>query len=563
MANGGFFGGFAESFSAGMQQRRLREQMGMEDERAKRQETIQQQQFQMQLGQRQKEAEAQQEFQRLQAEHQKEQLEIQKKQFDHSISMGFEKAFDPKTPKAYRRYLLTTMARQLGSDPKAPEFNDLLTMINSAEDEELENLRTTIGTILPTLAPGERAALAKTVFAGQMNIQQLTGIADAMRKGQIKQEALERFSGGGEQQQQPTGTEQPQQDGNVRPDGGIDIFAEDADGFIMRDPGDEEETAEQPQSPEQQQPELSPAMAKRQAEIEQTKARRDFFQKNDMMEDARLEEAKLDDLMRAGEMEPELQEELARRKVTGEQEAKLDEMVNPAEMLAVGMPGTQMTKRDAQKYGISVGTMNGEALMKINQQKGAVKNTVRQIAELKILAQKAGPAAIGPVGVFVRSMDSFIEQALAIPDIAKMGNREFRKNTSRLARETFNELPEKSAIIQSRIIDLTRSMARARDTGMLSNQDIEDARRQLAAAGGSMEQFLAVLDDMQDRVLEGGATSLQALFAVKPLDLMTRAEHSEIINAPGVPRMMAEAIRKIQEQRLKESKRLQELYDAK
>ena len=541
MAEGGFFGGFAESFSAGMQQRRLREQMGMEAERDKARLLQDQQQFQQTLEQRQKEAEVQQEFQRRQDERATEMQKLQVQKAELDFKMGFEKAFDPKTPKSYRKYLFQTMRSHLGVDGKQQGAKDFEAFVNGLEDEELDTWRTVVGSMMKGASPGEVLAISKLMASGEATLPMLTEIAGAMQKGQTRQEILEKFSGGLPQDSEgmpsvsdvvpgsiPPGPDDISLTGEPDVDGGTGNFEAPA-------------TATQPD-----------VLKERQAEIEKTKARRDAFHDAGLLEDARLEEQKLDDLMRAGEMEPEVRGAIKRAELSAEEELELDKTVNPAEMLAVGMPGVKMTKREAQQLGIAVGTLKPDDLVKLNQQKGSVRSTVRQIAELKILAQKAGPTAIGPVGTFVRSMDSFIEQGLAIPNLAGMSDKEFRKNTAKLARETFNELPEKSAIIQSRIIDLTRSMARARDTGMLSNQDIEDARRQLAAAGGSMEQFLAVLDDMQDRVLQGAASNVEAVLAVQPLDLMPSDQLSEMLADPNVPAVMSGAIEKEVDRRIKE-----------
>ncbi|HEU4984818.1 MAG TPA: hypothetical protein VFT58_04190, partial [Nitrososphaera sp.] len=150
----------------------------------------------------------------------------------------------------------------------------------------------------------------------------------------------------------------------------------------------------------------------------------------------------------------------------------------------------------------------------INSQKAAAHSSIKQIDSLQEIIT---PAAVGNVGKFVRGVDSFIDQAFALTDIAGMDLSAFRRKTRGVVGKN---LPETSAVIQSRVVDLAYSMAKAKDDGRLSDQDVARFREQLGESG-SVPQFMAVLDDMKDRVRSQASGEIEALTGVKPIDLMT------------------------------------------
>lgn len=155
------------------------------------------------------------------------------------------------------------------------------------------------------------------------------------------------------------------------------------------------------------------------------------------------------------------------------------------------------------------------------------------------------PAAVGKVGSFVRGVDSFIDQALGLGNIAGMDLGQFRKKMRGIIGEN---LPETSAVIQSRVVDLAYSIAKSKDDGRLSDQDIARFREQLGESG-SVPQFMAVLDDMKERMRSSAAGEIEALTGVKPIDLMTGAEMNAAIEEIDDADMLRAMIKE-QERRL-------------
>lgn len=475
-----FFEGFAQSFSKGVEQRRLREQLRLEDAREQRREKIQQEQFQQRQQLQQDQFEALERFRAQQNQLREKQVALEARKADLDFANGFMKAFDPKTPKSARRFLLGSMANHLGIDRKSQQFKDFDALVTGLEDEQLDALRGSIAAMIPEAPPGQIMDFAKSIMAGNLTLPQLTEAVGKMQTQKTREKIMESAGGA------------PQADTSQVQGGGASATA----------------TVDMaPKGPLEQ----------RRAEIEAAKRRADAFQKAGLMQDAQLELQKIRDLESAGEFEPELRGAIKGQELEAEEKIKLEKPVSPAVTRILGIPGVKLTEGRARELGIATDILDAKTLRDINSQKAAASSSIEQIDNLQEIIT---PAAIGNVGKFVRGVDSFIDQAFAIGDIAGLDLGGFRKKTRGIMKEN---LPETSAVIQSRVVDLAYSMAQARDGGRLSDQDIQRFREQLGESG-SVPQFLAVLDDMKDRIRSQTSGSIEALTGVKPIDLMTATE---------------------------------------
>ena len=472
-----FFEGFAQGMNKGIEQRRLRDQMRLEDAREKRREAVQQEQFQQRQQLQERQFKALEEFRNQQNKFRETQMQMQVRQADLQFATGFMKAFDPKIPKSARRFLLGSMARHLGVDPKSQQFKDFDTLVGGLEDENLDALRGTISAILPESKnnPGMIMDFAKTIMSGQMTLPQLMEVVEKTRANKSREEIIGGATGG-------------EQEGNIL----------------------------QPTPMSGAMPESDP-IADRQGQIEEARKRRDEFQKRGMLQDAQMEQTKIRDLQQAGEFEPELQGEIEKRKQQQKQAVELEKPVSPAITRILGLPGMKMTEGRARELGIATDILDAKTLKDINVQKAAAHTTIRQIEELQDMIV---PGAIGPVGAFARATNAFMEQALAIPDAGGLTSAQFNKAVKDIIPK---ELAERSAVIRSRMTDLAFNMAKAVDGGRLSNQDVERFQQALGESG-SESQFIAVLDDMKERLRSGAATDIEAVTGVKPIDLMTLDE---------------------------------------
>lgn len=548
---GGFFEGFGKTFGPalqkGMQERKLREQFELEDEREKARMRQQQEQFERTQSLQEREFEALQEFRTKEAERAQKQAEIQARLAEVEYAKGFEKAFDPKTPPAYRKYLLRSMARGQGVDTNSAEFKDFEEFIKNSEAEEIESLRTVIGGMLPSLGPGQIYAMSKAVFSGQLPMSELNKLSEELRKDKNVKDIL---GGGGAVAV------------GAQPADGVDIFegapAELGEGAaqppsmepdISGTERDLEDFGNHPLADEEgaAEPEVKPdLLAERRAEIEATKKRRDAFQAAGLLDHARLEEQKLDDLMKAGEFEPELRGAIKGAELSAEEKQKWEQPVNSGSLRVVGLdPQLQLTRREARQLGIDVEALDDPKTRKeINTQKAAVHSSIKQIDEL---SKMITPAAIGPVGTLVRNADSLMEQAMAIQDITGISSAKFKRT---VGKDFLRGLPETSAVIKSRVIDLAYTMAVAKDSGRLSDQDIQRFREQLGESG-SAQQFITVLQDMKDRLRSGTAKQVEGLTGVVPFDLMTTSELIENARQTKDATLLG-AIKRETERRLKE-----------
>lgn len=475
-----FFEGFAQSFSKGVEQRRLRDQMRLEDQRERRKEAIQQEQFRQRQQLQEDQFKALENFRAQQNQLREKQLAIQTRQSDLEFANGFMKAFDPKTPKSARRFLLGSMANHLGVDRKSQQFKDFDALVSGLEDEQLSALRGSIAAMIPDAQPGQIMDFAKAIMDGNLTIPQLT---EAISKTQTQKTRA--------QIMESSGTGQPADTSQVQ-GGGASASAT----VNMGQPN---------------------ALEQRRGEIDAAKKRAEAFQKAGLLQDAQLELQKIRDLESAGEFEPELRGAIKKEELDAEEKIKLEKPVSPAVTRILGIPGVKLTEGRARELGIATDILDAKTLRDVNSQKAAAHSSIKQIDSLQEIIT---PAAVGNVGKFVRGVDSFIDQAFALTDIAGMDLSAFRRKTRGVIGEN---LPETSAVIQSRVVDLAYSMAKAKDDGRLSDQDVARFREQLGESG-SVPQFLAVLDDMKDRVRSQAAGEIEALTGVKPIDLMTVEE---------------------------------------
>lgn len=503
-----FFEGLAQGITQGVQNKRLRDQMRLEDARERRREQIQQDQFQQRQNMQREQMDALERYRAGQQELQQKQLAIQTRKADLDFANGFMKAFDPKTPKSARRFLLGTMANHLGVDRKSQQFKDFDALVTGLEDEQLSALQGSIAAMLPDAQPGQIMDFAKTIMNGQMTLPQLTEAIGKTQVQKTREKIIEESIGGQDTSQTIGGGAMATGTANLGPP----------------DP-----------------------LAERKAEIEATKKRRDAFHKAGLMEDMRAEQQKLKDLESAGEFEPELRGAIKKEELSAEEALKLEKPVSPAITRILGIPGMKLTEGRARELGIDTAILDGKTLRDINTQKAAATSSIDQIDKLREIIT---PAAVGNVGRFVRGVDSFIDQAFAIPDVAGLDLSAFRKKTRGIIGEN---LPETSAVIQSRVVDLAYSMAQARDGGRLSDQDILRFREQLGESG-SVPQFLAVLDDMKDRIRSQTSGNIEALTGVKPIDLMTAAELNSAIDEIEDVDMMRAVIKEQERRRGRKQK---------
>ena len=503
-----FFEGFAQSFSKSVDQRRLRDQLRLEDERERRREAIQQERFQEQQKLQRDQFQALEQFRTKQNEMRQQQLLLETRKADLDFAQGFSKVFDPAVPKSARRFLLGSMASRIGVDPKSQQFKDMDALVSGLDDETLDSLRGTIAAMVPDAQPGQIVDFAKTIMSGKMTLPQLTDIVGKMRKEKTREQIIK--------------------DMNKTPEGGqqgSQLLAPQSLGEAMPKPG---------------------LLEGRKAEIDKIKKRRDAFHDAGLLEDARLEEQKLDDLMKAGEFEPELRGAIKRAEIEQEEAIKLEKPVSPAILRAIGLSGIKMTEGKARELGITTELLDAKTLREVNEKKTAAHTALRQMEELREMIK---PGAIGPVGTFARATNAFLEQAAAIPEASGMTPAQFNKAVRGMIPK---ELATQSAVIRSRVIDLSFNLAKAVDDGRMSNQDVERFATALGESG-SESQFIAVLDDMKERIRSGAASSIEGLTGVKPLDLMTSSELREGIEAVE-DADMRRAIIKEQERRLKGKK---------
>lgn len=475
-----FFEGFADSFAKSSQQRKMRDQLRLEDAKEQRREAQQAEQFQQRRQDQEKQFQAMEQFRAKQNEFRATQLGLQQRAADLEFVKGFSKIFDPKTTKGAKKLMLGTMATHLGIDRKGQQFKDLETYLSGMEEEEQKNFGAALMAAVPNAQPGQIKAMTKAMFTEGLTVTQAADLLDKATKKQTIQKINEQFdpmSGGGAQRSQLLA---PQSLGEAQPKPGL--------------------------------------LEQQQAQIKRATEHRDALLQEGLTAEANAQQNIIDGLSKAGEMNPELRGAVKSAEIKAEDEAELDQLASPKHLRLVGVdPNAKMTKRHARNLGIDT-DLDNDTVMDLSKRKAAVHSTMKQIDELTDMIE---PGAIGVVGTTARAIDSFLSQAGAVTGVLGMNRAEFGKATKKA--ETTMGLAVKSAIIRSRIVDLSYDMAKARDGGRLSNQDIERFQEMLGKSN-SEPQFKAVLQDMKDRLRSGASTDIESLTGVKPVDLMTKEE---------------------------------------
>jgi len=213
MGSGGigmFAGKFAESFAAGVRQRRLREQMAIEEEMKAAKEKRLKDQFDMTMEFKQEQAKKLDEYRSRvlqdneeaasaitkyrqgQLEIQQKQLELQKKATDVQIWGQLDKAFDASKPKALRKLILKQTAKQLGVNPKSEEYKDFEAALN--DDELAGQIKSALGVFGGKFQPGQLTALANGIMTGKVPADK---ILDMMAQAQQQQQFSDIMDGGG------------------------------------------------------------------------------------------------------------------------------------------------------------------------------------------------------------------------------------------------------------------------------------------------------------------------------------------------------------------------------
>lgn len=168
---GAFAQGFTNSFQSSLQQRRLREQMDLENSMKIEREKRLNEQFEQQQSLRERQFEALEEWRTGQREVQQKQLEIQQKNGDLQVMGAWEKVLDPTKPKALRRFMFKQLSSSLGIDSKSSQYKDFETMLQGMDDEALADIRTGLFALLPDATPGQVTDLSRAIISGQMQMK--------------------------------------------------------------------------------------------------------------------------------------------------------------------------------------------------------------------------------------------------------------------------------------------------------------------------------------------------------------------------------------------------------
>lgn len=515
-----FFSSFGKSFELGLERRRLRESLGaeIEDREAERarkesefnetmelrrdefeatqehranQESRAQQDLTLReagvgvqfenLEQRKSEAEALETYRIEQTKIQQQQVDIQKRSADLTLAQAMMKAFDPAVPKAARGFLLTSMAKQLQIDPKSDEFKELHKAVMGLEDEALASLRTSISAMLPKAKPGDVMAFAQSIMSGKMSLAELTETMGNLSTQQTREEI--------------TGSLVDQ-----------NLIKPSDSGMPSGSMGSKATAPEADQA----------------SVVAEHRAKAVEFARAGMHEDARVQLQLAREIETGKEFDPKARGEVRAAEKTAEIEALKKQPLKPSIKRLLGFSG-DMTQGEASELGVSTDLLEDpKQVVDLFKQKGATQTALKNIDELSAMVE-GRPELIGSVGGMVRAIDSILEQVSAIPALSEAilnGNLGEFKEAKEVKNIVDRALAGKSAVIRSRIIDLSYEIATARESGRLSNQDVE---RALAGIGesGSAEQFTAVLTDLSDRLREGTAKDIETITGIRPLDLMT------------------------------------------
>lgn len=544
---GDFFGSFARSYEAGLERRRLRDTLSAEiaDREAQRAEkaaqfdetmdlrrdefeALQQHragqearanhdltlreagvglQFET-LEQRKEEAEALQTYRTEQTNIEKQRLDIQKKSADVTIATTMMKAFDPAVPKSARVFLLNSMAKNIGVDPKSAEFKDLEKAVMGLEDEALGALRTSISAMLPDAKPGDVVAFAQSIMSGKMTLPELTKAMGELSlqksraeiTGSLADQNLIKSSDGG----MPTG-KMASGDEAAKPE------------------GDDKE-----------------------AIIAEHRAKAVEFAKLGMHEDARVQLQIAREIEQGKEFDPTNKGKIKGEEKLAELEVAKKQPLQPSIKRLLGMQGIDITQGEASELGVSVDLLDPKELKDLFKQKGNTQTALKNIDELAAMVE-GKPELIGSVGGIVRAMDSIFQQISAIPALSEAvlnGNIGEFKEAKEVKNIVNRALAGKSAVIRSRITDLSYEIATARESGRLSNQDVE---RALAGIGesGSPEQFVSVLNDLSERLREGTGKSIETITGLRPLDLMTNDQLLSYADESENPAILKSVLREV------------------
>lgn len=186
---GAFAGGFAKSFAASRENRRLRDLDLMREKQKEAHEQRLEDQFREQQDFRVNQQKAVEQYRAGQMQLQEKQAAIQKKKLDLDIMSGMEKAFDPKIPKAQRQFILKQTFKTMEIDPKSQEAKDFLAMANGLDDDALKQTRSAMLTMMPDASPGEITAFTEAIVSGKMQmkdaLEQFNKARDAKRFADI------------------------------------------------------------------------------------------------------------------------------------------------------------------------------------------------------------------------------------------------------------------------------------------------------------------------------------------------------------------------------------------
>lgn len=192
---GAFAGGFAKSFAASREQRRLRDLDLMREQQRVAHEDRMQQQFREQQDFRVGQQKAVEQYRAGQVDLQQKQLAVQKKKLDLDIMSGMEKAFDPKVPKAQRQFILKQTFKTMEIDPKSQEAKDFMAMANGLDDDSLKTTRRDLLTMMPGAEPGQITAFAHAIVSG--NMQMKDALEEFNKAKKAKQLETDLGGGGG------------------------------------------------------------------------------------------------------------------------------------------------------------------------------------------------------------------------------------------------------------------------------------------------------------------------------------------------------------------------------
>lgn len=194
---GAFAGGFAKSFAASREQRRLRDLDLMRQQQQTAHEDRMQQQFREQQDFRVGQQKAVEQYRAGQVDLQQKQLAVQKKKLDLDIMSGMEKAFDPKVPKAQRQFILKQTFKTMEIDPKSQEAKDFMAMANGLDDDSLKTTRRDLLTMMPGAEPGQITAFAHAIVSGNMQMKDALEEFNKAKKAKQLEDINSGTGGGG------------------------------------------------------------------------------------------------------------------------------------------------------------------------------------------------------------------------------------------------------------------------------------------------------------------------------------------------------------------------------